>query len=52
MTSALIILTSARVWTMKDGTPHPTGYWAREFMEAYQVFTDAAWTSTWRPQAG
>lgn len=41
MTSALIILTGARVWTMKDGTPHPTGYWVREFMEAYQVFTDA-----------
>ena len=41
MTSALIILTGARVWTMKDGTPHQTGYWVREFMEAYQVFTDA-----------
>ena len=41
MTSALIILTGSRVWTMKDGTPHPTGYWVREFMEAYQVFTDA-----------
>src|SRR6266851_5771371 len=25
---------------MKDGTPHPTGFWAREFMEAYNVFTD------------
>lgn len=41
MTSALLILTGSRVWTMKDGTPHPTGYWVREFMEAYQVFTDA-----------
>lgn len=41
MASALIILTGSRVWTMKDGTPHPTGYWVREFMEAYQVFTDA-----------
>jgi putative intracellular protease/amidase len=43
MTSALLILTGARVWTMKDGTPHPTGYWAREFMEAYEVFTEAGY---------
>lgn len=40
MTSALLILTGSKVWTMKDGTPHPTGFWAREFMEAYKVFTD------------
>ena len=43
MTSALLILTGARIWTMKDGTPHPTGYWVREFMEAYQVFTEAGY---------
>lgn len=41
MTTALIILTGSTVWTMKDGTPHPTGFWAREFMEAYDVFTAA-----------
>jgi putative intracellular protease/amidase len=40
MTSALLVLTGSRVWTMKDGTPHPTGFWARELMEAYNVFTD------------
>jgi putative intracellular protease/amidase len=40
VTSALIILTGSKVWTMKDGTPHPTGFWAREFMEAYDVFGD------------
>jgi putative intracellular protease/amidase len=40
MTSVLIVLTGSRVWTMKDGTPHPTGFWAREFMEAYNVFID------------
>ena len=39
MTSALLVLTGSTVWTMKDGTPHRTGYWAREFMEAYNVFT-------------
>jgi putative intracellular protease/amidase len=41
MASALLVLTSSTVWTMKDGTPHPTGFWAREFLEAHQVFTDA-----------
>lgn len=41
MRSALLVLTGSTVWTMKDGTPHPTGYWAREFMEAYNVFKDA-----------
>lgn len=41
MTSALIVLTGAKVWTMKNGAPHPTGFWVREYMEAYQVFKDA-----------
>ena len=41
MASALLVLTGARVWTMKNGTPHPTGFWAREFMEAHNVFKDA-----------
>jgi putative intracellular protease/amidase len=41
MTTAHIVLTGSTVWTMKDGTPHPTGFWAREFMEAYGVFTGA-----------
>lgn len=40
MTSALLVLTGAKVWTMKDGSPHPTGFWAREFIEAYHVFKD------------
>jgi putative intracellular protease/amidase len=41
MASALLVLTGARVWTMKNGRPHPTGFWAREFMEAHNVFKDA-----------
>lgn len=44
MASVLLILTGARVWTMKDGTPHPTGFWAREFMEAHSVFTGGGLT--------
>jgi putative intracellular protease/amidase len=41
MTEALLVLTGSTVWTMKDGTPHPTGYWAREFIEAHDAFTGA-----------
>jgi len=41
MTSVLIVLSGARVWTMKDGTPHPTGFWAVEFTTAHQKFTAA-----------
>jgi putative intracellular protease/amidase len=40
MPSALMVLTGANVWTMKNGSPHPTGFWAREFIEAYTAFTD------------
>lgn len=41
MTSVLMVLTGAKVWTMKNGTPHPTGFWAVEFTEAHQKFTAA-----------
>jgi hypothetical protein len=40
MAEALVVLTGATVWTMKDGSPHPTGFWAREFIEAHDAFTD------------
>jgi putative intracellular protease/amidase len=41
MTSVLIVLTGAKTWTMKDGTPHPTGFWSREFIEAHEAFVGA-----------
>lgn len=41
MTSVLMVLTGARVWTMKDGTPHPTGFWAEEFINPHKIFTAA-----------
>jgi putative intracellular protease/amidase len=41
-----MVLTGAKVWTMKNGSPHPCGYWAREFIEAHQAFTDAALSVT------
>ena len=41
MTSVAMILTGSNVWTMKDGTPHPTGFWAEEFVKPHQTFTAA-----------
>ena len=41
MTSIAIIMTGSSVWTMKDGTPHPTGFWAEEFVKPHQTFTAA-----------
>ncbi len=41
MTSVLMVLTGAKVWTMKDGTPHPTGFWSEEFVTPHQKFTAA-----------
>jgi putative intracellular protease/amidase len=41
MTSVLIVLTGSDVWTMKNGTPHPTGFWAEEFIKPHKTFTGA-----------
>lgn len=41
MTSLLMVLTGAKTWTMKNGTAHPTGFWAEEFITPHKVFTDA-----------
>ncbi len=41
MSSVLMVLTGAKVWTMKDGTAHSTGFWAEEFIVPHQKFTAA-----------
>jgi len=41
MSSVLMVLTGSNVWTMKDGTPHPTGFWAEEFTRPHKTFSDA-----------
>ena len=41
MTRALMVLTGASVWTMKNGFPHPTGFWAEEFIRPHTAFTEA-----------
>ena len=41
MAKILIVVTGASYWTLKDGSRHPTGYWAEEFVAPYTAFTDA-----------
>ncbi len=39
MSKVLFVVTGARHWTLSDGTEHPTGYWAKELVAPYRVFT-------------
>ncbi|WP_405178345.1 type 1 glutamine amidotransferase domain-containing protein [Nocardia sp. NBC_01377] len=41
MATALFVMTGAAYWTLKDGTRHPTGYWAEEFAAPYSALTGA-----------
>lgn len=46
MTEVLFVVTAASGWTLKDGTVHPTGYWAEELAEPHRLFTEAGWNIT------
>lgn len=37
----LFVLTGADHWTLRDGTEHPSGFWADEFVAPYQAVTAA-----------
>ena len=41
MPKILFVMTGADHWTLADGTKHPTGFWAEEFVAPYEVFTEA-----------
>jgi putative intracellular protease/amidase len=41
MAKILFVLTGAHYWTLADGTRHPTGFWAEEFVAPYQAFRAA-----------
>ncbi|MGW4524058.1 type 1 glutamine amidotransferase domain-containing protein [Amycolatopsis sp. NPDC004378] len=38
MTRILLALSGSDHWTLKDGSRHPTGYWAEEFVVPHSVF--------------
>lgn len=42
----LMVVTAARVWTLKDGTEHPTGFWGEELAVPHELFTKAGWEVT------
>ncbi|MEY8566546.1 type 1 glutamine amidotransferase domain-containing protein [Corynebacterium sp.] len=46
MTNVLMAVTAARHWTLTDGTRHPTGFWAEEFLVPYETFTAAGYDVT------
>jgi putative intracellular protease/amidase len=39
----LFVMTAADHWTLSDGTLHPTGFWAEEFVAPYEEFTGAGY---------
>ncbi|MGF6889116.1 putative intracellular protease/amidase [Nocardia sp. GAS34] len=41
MAKVLFVMTGADHWILKDGTKHPTGFWAEEFAAPYRAFKDA-----------
>ena len=46
MTNVLLVVSGSSFWTLKDGTKHPTGFWAAEFIHPHQVFTRAGYDIT------
>ncbi|XVU29504.1 type 1 glutamine amidotransferase domain-containing protein [Actinoplanes sp. CA-054009] len=41
MSKILFIMTGADAWTLKDGSKHPTGFWAEEAAVPYEQFKQA-----------
>jgi putative intracellular protease/amidase len=40
MARILLVLSAADHWTLADGTPHPTGLWAEEFVVPHRTFVE------------
>jgi putative intracellular protease/amidase len=38
MVRILLVLSGSDHWTLNDGTRHPTGYWAEEFVVPHRTF--------------
>jgi hypothetical protein len=41
MANILMVVSAADSLTMKDGSEHPTGYWAEELVVSHQTLTEA-----------
>ncbi|WP_309648891.1 type 1 glutamine amidotransferase domain-containing protein [Nocardioides sp.] len=44
MSKILFVVTGAQHWTLKDGSQHPTGFWAEELVAPYRAFVAAGHT--------
>lgn len=44
--TVLFVMTGSDHWTLKDGTRHPTGFWAEEAVVPLETFTDAGFEVT------
>jgi putative intracellular protease/amidase len=36
-----MVVSGATIWTMKNGFPHPTGFWSEEFVTPHRKFSEA-----------
>ncbi|RBH54969.1 MULTISPECIES: type 1 glutamine amidotransferase domain-containing protein [Pseudomonas] len=52
MSSVLMILSAATVWSQKDGIQRPTGFWAEEFSTPHRILTAAGVNITLATPAG
>jgi putative intracellular protease/amidase len=41
MASVVMVVSAAKVWTMKNAKPHPTGFWSEEFVTPHRKFKEA-----------
>lgn len=46
MPAVLMVVSAADHWTLRDGTRHPTGFWAEELVEPHRLFSEAGWQVT------
>ncbi|WP_344007218.1 type 1 glutamine amidotransferase domain-containing protein [Streptomyces thermocarboxydovorans] len=46
MTNILVVLSGSDHWTLADGTKHPSGYWAEEFVVPHKTFREAGFDVT------
>lgn len=46
MTNVLLVVSGSNVWTLKDGSKHPTGFWAAELIHPHEVFAKAGYDIT------
>jgi len=46
MDRVLFVITASDRWTLRDGSVHPSGYWAEEVAAPHRLFSEAGWEIT------